>query len=148
MAFHGLEFARFRSLRGDEPERDMKQEKQLILIVEDELAIATMLAEWFTEQGYETRIAYDGAEALAILDTVVPAAITLDLYMPILNGYDLLWLIRQDPATRHVPVVVLSVAPPLVDELQQMVQGFIPKPFSPMQVLEYLQIFIGPADRE
>ncbi len=126
----------------------MKYEKPLILVVEDELAIARMLAEWFIEEGYEARIAHNGAEALAILNTVVPAAIALDLVMPVMSGFDLLPRIRRNPATRDVPVVVLSATPELDPELLRMAQGFFPKPFSPRQILEYVQIFIGPADRE
>jgi CheY-like chemotaxis protein len=126
----------------------MTYEKPLILVVEDESAIAMMLAEWFIEEGYEACIAYDGAQALAMLTTVVPAAITLDLSMPVMSGFELLPRIRQNPATRHVPVVILSAVPELANEVLRLAEGFFPKPFSPRQVMEYLQLFIGPPDGE
>jgi len=77
-----------------------------ILIVDDEVPVATMLAEAIAQQGHEATVAYRGAEALALWGLRRPDAVLLDLRMPGMSGLDLLRAIRA--ADPDLPVAVIT----------------------------------------
>ena len=77
-----------------------------ILIVDDEIHVATVLAESVRAQGHEVIVAGSGEEGLALLDQTHPHAVFLDLVMPEMSGLEVLRRIRQShPA---LPVVVIT----------------------------------------
>jgi DNA-binding response OmpR family regulator len=77
-----------------------------ILIVDDEVPVATMLAEAIAQQGHEATVAYRGTEALALWGRRRPDAVLLDLRMPEMSGLDLLRAIRA--ADPDLPVAVIT----------------------------------------
>jgi CheY-like chemotaxis protein len=79
-----------------------------VLIVEDETATAEIVATILATHGYETRIAGSAEEAIAILGSFVPRAIVLDLVLPRMSGLVLAEQLRQDPATRDIPIIATS----------------------------------------
>jgi CheY-like chemotaxis protein len=79
-----------------------------ILIVEDEEASAKLIASTLQTEGYETRIAGSAEEAIALLDPFVPSAIVLDLVLPRLSGLMLAERLKEDPATRDIPIIATS----------------------------------------
>jgi len=79
-----------------------------ILIVDDELLIARILRLTFERAGYEVAIAHDGEEALRLVRKEHPALVILDLQLPVIDGYGVCAMIKEDERTRAIPVVILS----------------------------------------
>ena len=108
-----------------------------ILLVEDNPDDAELTRIAFAETGgdYRLRVVSDGAEALSYLyacaPAELPALVLLDLNLPKLNGREVLQAIRSDPATRSLPVVVLttSAEPFDVDAVYELgANSYIQKP--------------------
>jgi two-component system nitrogen regulation response regulator NtrX len=101
-----------------------------VLIVDDELSIAEIIAEVLDEEGYVTLLASGGDQAMEILATRRPDLILLDLYMPGMSGLDLLRHLRSADGTETLPVVVMTAG--TVDTAALGRQGatrVLPKPF-------------------
>ncbi|MEE8359628.1 MAG: response regulator [Candidatus Omnitrophota bacterium] len=79
-----------------------------VLIIEDEKAMAEILAIRLKREGYEIYIAYDGEEGLEKIRSQKPDLVLLDLILPKLDGRDLLKIIKDDEKTKDIPVVILS----------------------------------------
>jgi two-component system phosphate regulon response regulator PhoB len=80
-----------------------------VLVVDDDAALRHMLHFFFELNGYQVLTAENGAEALSLADKERPDAIILDLVMPLMDGFEFLRLLRKNPATRDIPVIVVSV---------------------------------------
>lgn len=79
-----------------------------VLIVEDDQLIQRMYQKIFTFEKYEVVVAVDGEEGLEKARTEKPTIILLDVMMPKLNGIQVLEKLKQDPETKHIPVIMLS----------------------------------------
>jgi signal transduction histidine kinase/DNA-binding response OmpR family regulator len=83
--------------------------RPLVLVVEDDPAAAELLIRQIDRAGFRTQVARTGNQALAEARTQKPAAITLDILLPDLDGWEVLNRLKQDGATSNIPVVVVSV---------------------------------------
>jgi DNA-binding response OmpR family regulator len=106
-----------------------------ILIVEDELSISNLISYNLEQAGYRVATAFDGVEALHLLDSFSPHLVTLDLLLPLRSGWEVLDTMRKHPrrAIASLPVVVLSAlcSQQLREELRRSgVQHCLSKPFS------------------
>ena len=81
--------------------------RPLLLIVEDYADTRQMYAE-FLSGSFEVLQAGDGREALALLETSVPALVITDLTLPGIDGFELIRQMREKASTRRVPVICLS----------------------------------------
>ena len=79
-----------------------------VLIIEDEEASAKLIASTLETHGYETRIAASAEEAMVAMTSLPPRAIVLDLVLPRLSGLVLAEQLKQDPATRDIPIIATS----------------------------------------
>jgi CheY-like chemotaxis protein len=79
-----------------------------ILVVEDDPDVLELYVALLQVKGYEVVTSRNGVEALEVLRRVTPALVLLDLMMPVMNGWEFLRVIGQDPAIAHLPIVVLS----------------------------------------
>ncbi len=86
----------------------------------------------------------DGPDALAEVDAFAPDLILLDVMMPTLSGPDTMRALREKPALRDTPIVLMS-ARALPDEIEALLEhgatGVIVKPFDPMTLPEHLKIY-------
>ncbi len=82
-----------------------------VLIIDDEQSIVTMYSEKLTAEGFKVTSCLDGKAGLALAKKVKPDLILLDLLMPKVNGFDILTLFKNDPATEHIPVYILTNIP-------------------------------------
>jgi CheY-like chemotaxis protein len=83
--------------------------RPLVLVVEDDPAAAELLIRQIERAGFRTQVARTGGQALAAARAQKPAAITLDILLPDLDGWEVLTQLKNDPATSKIPVVVVSV---------------------------------------
>jgi putative two-component system response regulator len=79
-----------------------------ILVVDDEAANVQLLNTLLTREGYAVVTAADGDEALAMVASAHPDLVVMDVLMPRLSGYDACEQIKQNPATRLTPVVLIT----------------------------------------
>lgn len=103
-----------------------------ILIVEDDASLRRLLEMRLTIDGYVTRAAADGADALAMLDEWTPDVVVADVMMPRLSGLSLCRAIRDQPRLASIPVILLT-ARNFDDEIEAVVKlggvTFMSKPF-------------------
>lgn len=79
-----------------------------ILFVEDESAIQKAISEVLIAEGYQILSALDGEIGVSLARREHPDAILLDLVLPKKDGFAVLAALKQDPATAHIPVIILS----------------------------------------
>ncbi|HEX5777906.1 MAG TPA: response regulator [Xanthobacteraceae bacterium] len=79
-----------------------------LLIVEDDAHYARILADLARDKGFKVLIAQRGGDALDLVRQYQPTAISLDVFLPDTIGWNVLSLLKQNPATRHIPVQILT----------------------------------------
>jgi CheY-like chemotaxis protein len=79
-----------------------------VLVVDDEAGVRELLKEMLESDGYVATLAGNGKEALEVLARVPVAAVLLDLTMPEMNGFELLFRMKENSAWRGIPVFVLT----------------------------------------
>src|SRR5687768_12244743 len=79
-----------------------------VLVVEDEPDIAALVAYQLTKEGYRVETAGNGSDALRSVHREIPGLVVLDRMLPGISGDDVLKALKSDPATRTVPVLVLT----------------------------------------
>ena len=106
----------------------MKSTPPDILVVDDEQAIAELLAEVLIDAGYRVGIAYDGIEALRTVKEHTPALILLDHMLPGITGREVVRALRAQGFV-ELPIIMMSAAAPADLLLQAGATDFLPKPF-------------------
>jgi DNA-binding response OmpR family regulator len=103
-----------------------------ILVAEDNKLILETIAHSLSREGYELTKAFDGKECLKILEELEPDLIITDLYMPSINGHEVISTLRDERHSR-IPILVLSAAGDEDNVLKAFELGaddFMTKPFS------------------
>jgi two-component system response regulator (stage 0 sporulation protein F) len=103
-----------------------------VLVVDDDVSIRRMMiAALKRSNEYEFLEAGNGREALDIMRRDRPAAVVLDLMMPVMSGFDVLQERSTDPVLRNIPVIVVSAnrAPEIATAVDKGICAFLPKPF-------------------
>jgi signal transduction histidine kinase/CheY-like chemotaxis protein len=80
-----------------------------ILVVDDDPNIRSLLQQELTEAGHTVRLAENGRQALALVREEAPGLIILDVMMPEMNGFDVAAVLKNDPATMDIPIIILSI---------------------------------------
>lgn len=113
-------------------------ETKKILIIEDEENISNILRINLEMEGFEVKIARDGARGFEAALDFRPDLITLDVLMPQRDGWDTLRDLKQDERTRAIPVVMISVMMEQKKAVDLGAQYYLVKPFLFDQVLEVI----------
>ncbi len=80
-----------------------------VLVVDDDPNIRSLLQQELTEAGYTVRLAEDGRKALTLIREEKPGLVILDVMMPDMNGFDVAAVLKNDPATMDIPIIILSI---------------------------------------
>ena len=107
--------------------------KPLILIVEDESALVTMLSYNLEKEGYRVCEAGDGEEALTMVAENKPDLVILDWMLPSLSGIEICRQLRRKPSTRELPIIMLTARGEEGDKIRGLNIGaddYMTKPFS------------------
>src|SRR5215208_6655974 len=102
---------------------------QMILVVDDDADVRTVLTDAFESEGFRVMTAANGMQALHRARDAEPDAIILDLHMPMMTGDDFLYAWRGGAETHRAPVVAISAAYPGLQPADLGVDAFFPKPF-------------------
>lgn len=114
-----------------------------IVVVDDEAHITRAVRMKLTKAGFEVETAFDGRQAWEIIQREPPQAVVTDLQMPHIDGVELCQLIRNNEATRDIPVILLTARGLEFDEdeISRTLQlsHVLWKPFSPRELLKCVQ---------
>lgn len=108
--------------------KEIKSEQKTILVVDDEPEVVTLIAGFVSTQGYNVITALSGKEALELARSHHPFAITLDIIMPGMDGWEVLEELKKDPDTADIPVIVTSITDDRQTGFALGAVGYITKP--------------------
>jgi DNA-binding response OmpR family regulator len=117
-----------------------------ILIVEDEPHIIESLSFVLGREGFVVSSVLDGESALETLRREPPDLVILDVMLPKLSGFEVLKVVKSDPALKSIPVIILTAKGQLQDRrLAEEIgsDGFMTKPFSNRDVVDNVRRLIG-----
>src|SRR5580692_10667035 len=112
--------------------------KPLVLIVEDEAPLVTLLRYNLEKEGFQVCEAADGEEALVQIAERKPDVVLLDWMLPLVSGIEVCRQIRRSPASRTLPVIMLTARGEEADKIRGLNSGaddYITKPFSPSELI-------------
>jgi CheY-like chemotaxis protein len=110
----------------------------VLLIVEDDPHYARVLCDLARDKGLKVLVAMRGAEALALAREYKPSAVSLDVFLPDMLGWTVLNHLKQDPATRHIPVQMLTLDEDRHHGLARGAFAFVTKPTTPEAIEQAL----------
>ncbi|MFT5619378.1 MAG: two-component system sensor histidine kinase/response regulator [Arenicella sp.] len=126
--------------------------RKRILIVDDEIANLQYLGKFINTFGHEVVSAPNGKVATQLAESKMPDVIFMDWMMPEKDGISAMKAIRQNPATEHIPIVIITAMNISVDKVQEAfsagAHGFLRKPFSEMEVFSSLNATLKFADSQ
>jgi two-component system, cell cycle response regulator DivK len=121
---------------------------QKILIVEDNADLSQLLAFYLSDAGYETSLAGNLAQGISKAFAERPDLIITDLYLPDMNAVDATVILKQDPATSGIPIVVLTAmafGEWKTKALKAGVAKYLIKPITPPELTEAVRTLIQPS---
>jgi CheY-like chemotaxis protein len=130
----------------------VNQHERRVLVVDDDVEVQALLTTGLAEDGIDVRCVANGEEALHSLKRDTPAAVLLDLRMPVMDGFEFLQRMRESRYHKGLPVIVITIKRLTEKEAEQLAdmasaivikdQGFVP------QVRSYLATLFPPQPRE
>ena len=116
-----------------------------VQIVDDETHNRSLLEVMLSSEGYELLTAASGEEALTVVEEQHPDLILLDIMMPEMNGFQVTTMLKANPATQHIPIVILSA----IDDrgarergLQVGAVAFLTKPIHHVELRALIRKFL------
>lgn len=121
-----------------------------LLIVDDAQDLARMFAHLLGDAGYTTAIAASGEDALAQVQLQSPDLVLLDVNLPGLDGYALASMLKADPATATIPIIMVSAQDgrgARVIGLESGAEDYLSKPVDPAELLAKVRNLLALRDR-
>lgn len=118
-----------------------QSEAPLVLAVDDEPEILSLMEFTLRSEGYRVALARNGAEALEQVKAQRPALVIMDVTMPEMDGFEALRRIKEDPETEELPIVMLTARVEESDILAGWLRGadlYLTKPFDPFELLAHV----------
>jgi CheY-like chemotaxis protein len=125
----------FDNVAGDD-RGDILGDDKVLLIVENDLGFAKVLLEAARRNGFKGLVSTSGAGALAMTREFHPSVVTLDIFLPDMEGWRILERLKADLATRHIPICVVSTDDSRQRALNSGAIGFLSKPLQSMDVVD------------
>ena len=116
-----------------------------ILVVEDQEDNRQILRDLLTHSGYEITEAVDGEEALRAIAAKRPDLILMDIQLPVMDGYEATRLIKANPESKHIPIIVVTSYALSGDEDKARAAGgddYVTKPYSPKALLAKIREYL------
>jgi adenylate cyclase len=113
-----------------------------VLVADDNYNNRQLIADILDTMGHEALMAYNGQEALVVVEKEPPDLIILDVDMPGMNGFDVCELLKRDPQTAQIPILMLTA----LTDVEYRVRGlglgaddYLTKPFNPRELMERIK---------
>ncbi|TMH33732.1 MAG: response regulator, partial [Betaproteobacteria bacterium] len=119
----------------DDDRNEILAGDKVLLIVENDLAFAKMLLEAARRTGFKGLVSTSGGGALAMTREYQPSVITLDIFLPDMEGWRILERLKADLSTRHIPICVVSTDDSCQRALNSGAIGFLTKPLQSVDVV-------------
>jgi len=122
-----------------------------VLIVEDEPEIADLIRFHAERDGFVTRVAHTGREAIAAIEDRRPSVISLDIMLPDLDGLEVCRRLKRSPDTANLPIVIVSAKgeeAEVVAGLELGADDYVTKPFSPRVLMARLKAVLRRQEEE
>ena len=116
-----------------------------ILIVDDNPTNLAVIAQVLYGAGYMTRVAMDGAAAIAQVKNNPPDLILLDIQMPVINGFEACKQLKSDHSTAHIPIIFITASDSVASKVKGLSLGavdYITKPFQNEEVLARVKVHL------
>jgi|YelNatPaOPRAMG01_1025707.scaffolds.fasta_scaffold326444_1 chemosensory pili system protein ChpA (sensor histidine kinase/response regulator) len=115
-----------------------------VLFVDDSPTIVEAAYDELNEKGYEVDVAYNGVEALKMIEKSIPDIIILDIEMPKLKGYEVAEIIKMRPDLAKIPLIALTaVSLETIGEKAKYFDAYLVKPFGFEEMIEMVEKKIG-----
>jgi adenylate cyclase len=128
-----------------EPSRAARTNR--VLVIDDDATVRDLMRRYLSREGFDVVTAGGGREGLEFARELHPSVITLDVFMPDLDGWSVLQAIKQDVDLRHIPVIMMTIS----DEKQKGItlgaSGYLTKPVDRAQLAQLLERFKTAAPR-
>lgn len=118
-----------------------------VLIIEDNPLASDLLAKWLSEAGYQVFTAESGEEGIQKAQELNPSVITLDIKLPQMDGWQVLYRLKKIEKTKHIPVVISSIVEDKEFGLSLGAVDYITKPISRKELLERISKIKPPTKR-
>ncbi len=126
---------------------DLQPGDSTLLVVEDDIHYARILCDLARRKGFKVLVAARGAEGLSLAREYHPTAVSLDVFLPDMLGWTVLNHLKQDPATRHIPVQLLTMDEDRQHGLARGAFSFVTKPVTPeglQTALDKIKVYAAP----
>lgn len=120
------------------------QQPKTVMLVDDSRTVRHLMALILHRQGHRIVMFESAMEALSALNRFTPDLIFLDITLPGMDGLDVCKIIKENKATRHIPVVMLSGNNEVFDKVMGRLAGaadYITKPFEPNTIIQCLETY-------
>lgn len=111
-----------------------------VLCIEDEFEMSQLMDMILSRHGHQVTLASTGREGLQVIEQAQPEIILLDLMMPDLDGWEVYQQLKAQPATAHIPVIIVSARAQATEKTLALkvaqVDDYIVKPFNPTQLID------------
>jgi CheY-like chemotaxis protein len=125
------------------------EKSKIIMVVDDSQTVRNIMALILNRSGYRSVRVASAMEALQTLTELTPDLIFLDITLPGMDGLDVCKIIKENPRTKQVPVIMLSGNNEVFDKVMGRLAGasdYITKPFEPESILKCIHLFLGKKD--
>jgi chemosensory pili system protein ChpA (sensor histidine kinase/response regulator) len=130
---------------------DTIRDDKVVLVTDDSISVRKFVGRMLEKAGYRVKLASDGLEAAEVAAQSGCHLVLTDIEMPRMNGYELMAHLRQDPATRRIPVMVLTSRAGAKHKERALKEGaaaFLTKPVQEEQLLSAVAELIGESSGE
>jgi CheY-like chemotaxis protein len=129
--------------QGSAHDAERQQEARSIVVVDDDRQLAELMREFLTDEGYRVTVCAHGDQAFAVIRSVLPDLIILDVRMAEIGGLGVLYLLSTDPQTRRIPVLMCTAVSagemqPWQDVLDEKGVPVLYKPFKLDQLADHI----------
>jgi PAS domain S-box-containing protein len=122
---------------------DATDAQKTILVVDDEPAIRSLLRQQLEDQGYIVKEAVDGMEAISQVKQAPPDLIILDVMMPAINGFDVAAVLKNNPTTMDIPIIILSIVEDKQRGWRLGIDRYLTKPIDSDKLLNNIEVLIS-----
>ncbi|MCF8085156.1 MAG: response regulator, partial [Deltaproteobacteria bacterium] len=127
------------------PAAGVKRSRPVVLVIDDEPQAATVISNYLSREGYAVMTATSGKDGVRLARKHRPFAITLDIIMPDMDGWEVLQELKQHPETKDIPVIVVSISHDRETGMALGAVGFITKPVNQARLMAEIRSIDGPA---
>jgi CheY-like chemotaxis protein len=117
----------------------MEKRSPRAVVVDDSAVVRELIAVNLMLEGFEVEAFADGEQAVAACRRLDPDVVTLDVVMPRLSGFEAVQQLRADPATAHIPIVIVTgraQASDIARGEELGVEAYLTKPFEPAELVD------------